>query len=296
MDGLNRQQLILLALLVSFVTSIATGIVTVSLMDQAPSSVTQTINRVVEKTIERVVTEPAKQQTASVVTKETVVVKADDAIISAIERNTGSVVRVREVTGEGKSAFAGLALVISRDGLIAADIAIAYRKTDSAGNAIAETYQGIFPDGRIFPLNLVYSDQNVGLIFFQTMLQDREKGAYAFKTPEFGQGELKLGQAVVAISGEDTNAVSTGIISNLIQRTVSKPADAATTTPQTIKELSAIRTDIRSTELVSGSVLLNLQGEVIGLNAGSLSSNRNIFLPIQKVLETEGKIPSAPSH
>ena len=36
MEHLNKQQLILLTLLISFVTSIATGIVTVSLMDQAP--------------------------------------------------------------------------------------------------------------------------------------------------------------------------------------------------------------------------------------------------------------------
>src|SRR3989338_1891737 len=104
MEHLNKQQLILLALLVSFVTSIATGIITITLMDQAPPGVTQTINRVVEKTIERVITEPTKQA-ATVVTKETLVVKADDLIIDAIERNTGSVVRIREATGEGRSNF-----------------------------------------------------------------------------------------------------------------------------------------------------------------------------------------------
>ena len=51
----------------------------------------------------------------------------------------------------------------------------------------------------------------------------------------------------------------------------------------------AIKTDIRSTELVSGSVLLNLSGDVIGINAGSLANNRNTFLPIQKVLEALSK-------
>lgn len=288
MESLNKQQLILLALLVSFVTSIATGIITVSLMDQAPAEVTQTINRVVEKTIERVVQEPAKQ-TASVVTKETFVVKADDAVIEAIEKNSGSIVRVREVIGDGQASFAGLGLVVSRDGLIAADISIAYRKTDSFGNTIAETYQGVFPDGRVFPLNIVYSDQSQGLMFFTAMLQDKEKGAYRFVVPRFGQGELKLGQAVVALSGEDSNAVSTGIISNLLQKTVQRPADSSTTTPQTVKELVAIKTDIRSTELVSGSVLLNLSGEVIGMNAGSVGSGRNVFLPIQKVLDALSK-------
>lgn len=293
MEHLNKQQLILLALLVSFVTSVATGIVTVSLMDQAPQGITQTINRVVEKTIERVVTEPAKQ-TAAVVTKETVVVKADDLVISAIEKNAGSVVRIREVKGEGQSNFAGLGLAVSRDGLIAADIGVAYRKTDSLGNPIAESYVGVFSDGRIFPLNIAYSDSSAGLIFFQVILQDKEKGVYRFKLSDFGFGELKLGQAVVALSGDDSSAVSTGIISNLVQKSVIKSSEA-TTTPQATKEVVAIKTDIRSAELVSGSILLNLQGEVIGLNAGSLSANRNIFVPIQKVLDVQGKITPSSS-
>ncbi|MEK7169964.1 MAG: hypothetical protein AAB767_01620, partial [Patescibacteria group bacterium] len=182
MESLNKQQLILLALLVSFVTSLATGIVTVSLMDQAPPGVTQTINRVVEKTIERVVQEPTKQAVA-VVTKETVVVKADDAIIGAIEKNTGSIVRIKEITGDGVSSFAGLGLVVSREGLIAADISVAYRKTDSVGNTIAKSYQGVFPDGRVFPLNIVSSSQERGLIFLSPIVKDKEKGVYRFTPP-----------------------------------------------------------------------------------------------------------------
>ncbi len=296
MEQLNKQQLILLALLVSFVTSIATGIVTVSLMDQAPPGITQTVNRIVEKTIERVVTEPSSQVAAAVVTKETVVVKADDLVIEAIQKNTGSIVRIREAKGEGRVSFSGLGLVVSRDGLIAADISVAYRKTDALGNAIAESYQGVFPDGRIFPLNIVYSDQSAGLIFFDVLLQDKEKGVYRFTSPQFGFGELQLGQAVVALSGEDTNSVSTGIISNLVQKTMPRPEAAATTTPQ-VRELTAIKTDLRSTDLVSGSILLNLSGEVIGINAGSLSANRNTFLPIQKVLDAIQKrnVSTSPS-
>jgi len=53
---LNKTQLILLSLLITFVVSIATGIVTVSLMQKAPKSVPQTINNVIQRTIEKVTT------------------------------------------------------------------------------------------------------------------------------------------------------------------------------------------------------------------------------------------------
>jgi hypothetical protein len=60
---LNKQQLILLAILLSFVISIATGITTVTLMEQAPSSVTMPITRVVQQTVEKIV--PASSNNSS---------------------------------------------------------------------------------------------------------------------------------------------------------------------------------------------------------------------------------------
>ena len=52
---LNKSQLIMLAILLSFITSIATGIVTVSLMQQMPVNVTAPINRIVQQTVEKIV-------------------------------------------------------------------------------------------------------------------------------------------------------------------------------------------------------------------------------------------------
>lgn len=56
-EDLTKTQLLLLTILVNFVTSIATGVLTVSLLDQAPPTVIQTVNRIVDHTIETVTTE-----------------------------------------------------------------------------------------------------------------------------------------------------------------------------------------------------------------------------------------------
>src|SRR5512141_3093112 len=53
-EELSKSQLILLTILVNFVTSVATGILTVSLLDHAPAFVTQRVNRVGERSIETV--------------------------------------------------------------------------------------------------------------------------------------------------------------------------------------------------------------------------------------------------
>ncbi len=81
---LNKPQLIMLALLLSFVTSIATGITTVTLMQQAPESVTVPINRVVRETVEKIVQVPGKD------TVRTVIVKEEDLVVDAIAKNEGA--------------------------------------------------------------------------------------------------------------------------------------------------------------------------------------------------------------
>src|SRR3989338_3579571 len=59
---LNKSQLILLAILLSFVTSIATGITTVTLMQQAPASVTVPVTRIVRETVEKIVPVESKSK------------------------------------------------------------------------------------------------------------------------------------------------------------------------------------------------------------------------------------------
>ena len=78
---LDKKQLILLCLLITFVVSIGTGIVTVSLMKQMPKSVPQTINNVIQRTIEKVTTVPAPTPTPST-KNDTSSTKDDSSLIS----------------------------------------------------------------------------------------------------------------------------------------------------------------------------------------------------------------------
>jgi len=113
MEELNKSQIVLLTLLVSFVTSIATGIVTVTLMDQAPRGVTQTINRVVEHTIERIV--PGEVKTTTVVKEVPILITEEQIISDLVQSESPGVVLI--TTDEGKTIL-GSAFLVSNDGLV----------------------------------------------------------------------------------------------------------------------------------------------------------------------------------
>src|ERR1700757_1800707 len=83
-EDLSKSQLLMLMLLVNFVTSIATAVLTVSLLDQAPATVTQTVNQIVDRTVETVATSSSPLATIiapPAVTKT--VIEGDDQLLPA---------------------------------------------------------------------------------------------------------------------------------------------------------------------------------------------------------------------
>ncbi len=272
MENLSKQQLVLLALLVSFVTSIATGIVTVSLLDQAPKAVTQTINQVIEKTIERVV---PSENTATVIreVKEIkVIVKEEEAIVKAIENISKSLVRISSIGPDtGSRYFVSLGLVISDDGLVI---------TDKSGISDAGAYDGDFSDGTKFELKLVARNENQKIAYLKAVGSNIEKYQFT-KAVLNSKDNLRLGQSVFSIGGINSNSLVRGTLISL---------------PKLQKEISFIETDMRITDEFTGASLVNSIGEVIGMRTRiSEISAKNAFIPIGNINTQLSEIASSTS-
>jgi len=269
MEKLTKQQIVLITLLVSFVTSIATGIVTVALMDQAPAGVTQTINRVVERTIEKVVTPPTTGNSAAVVTRETVVVKEDDKIVESVDKNKTSVVRIyTDVANSGdvqQKTFIGLGTIVSKEGLIV------------TGDVFADPYgkyQITLDNNKFFDV-IVLSKKDSDQLYFLKVKQDL-KNPVTFTPVSFSDSNnLKLGQTVIAWGGQSQNSVSTGIISSL----VGGLASSTTASSTAMTDITAINTNINLADTISGGPLLSLYGEAVGIRVSSGISDKYTFLP-----------------
>ena len=156
MEDLNKQQLILLTLLVSFVTSTATGIITFTLLQEAPVEVTNTINRVVERTIEQV----APTDSGKTVVKEVQIVSEEDSVLDSIDEVSKSVVRIKTLGSDGAEMVLGLGLVVSEDGVVVVDA----NSLSSGPN-----YTIYFQDGAKYPVTKSYKDPTGNLVFLNDL-------------------------------------------------------------------------------------------------------------------------------
>lgn len=293
-EKLTKMQIVMLTLLVSFVASIATGIVTVTLMDQAPPAIIQTLNRVVERTVERVVQDDSRQ-TATIITKETtVVVKEEDLITDSIDQNSKNLVRIYETLIDGtKGSFSGLGIVASRNGIIVTSPSI----IEEGSIYIIET-----ADGEVFNTQIIEAKEFTSLTFLSADLSEEDEKI--FPSAIFSRSNsFKLGQTVLSLTGEQRTDVAIGIISGLVKEdvVVDLPAQTGNTDsedsdaePKTIKVLSIIKTSIDGREVIVGSPLIDIFGEVVGISAGDETLNKTaLFTPINGIQSAISKIIKA---
>lgn len=245
MEDLTKQQLVLLTLLVSFVSSIATSISVVSLLNEEPQTITQTINRIVEKTIERVVPEEIRPNFTLLSPKSPLVASESDSTVVAVETNLPKMVTIwsGKTTGEEKIER-GLGFAVSSDGLVVTDKNILDEGTE---------YSASFPDRKTYQAVKVYTDKNSDLAILK--LRD-EKGENATITPfvSFAPNEPKLGAPVIALGGKEGGTVYQGIVSEKIK--------------------TRLVTSILFKQVDRGGPSFGIDGKIIGMNVITADEER----------------------
>ncbi|MBP9710873.1 MAG: trypsin-like peptidase domain-containing protein [Candidatus Pacebacteria bacterium] len=242
LEKLTKHQILLLTLLVSFVTSIATGIVTVSLMDQAPEGVTKIINQVVERTVETVV---PSTQGAAVATEKTVVVKQDELVPQSIATVQKSIVRI---VARGSDQLIARGIIIDSKGTTITD-----------GPALAagqvNQFEAILPSGARVPA------KPRGDLKSEIVQVDLTLGtSTGFVPAKFADSaKLTLGQTVLRIGGIGSDSVGEGVVAAL-------PTD-------TTKDV--IYASVSSA--TPGSVLITIFGEVIGMNTSTHATDQSAY-------------------
>lgn len=255
-EQLNKTQLILLTLLVSFVTSTATGIVTASIMQEAPPAITQTVNRVVERTVEKVVPGQAATVAVPVTKTETIVVKESEAIARGVARISPSVIRVYTASADAPT-FLSLGAVISSNGSIALDESAIGERPE----AIVEVGSGVRV--RAF---VTSRDSVSGVAFLSVATSTIDgKPVPAWKPIALSSQRPVLGQTIVSLSGKTALRLGQGILAST----------------ESLGEGGAqlLETDIAASLVMTGGLLIDTDGGVLGMSTGvSRAAGEGVFV------------------
>ena len=265
LEHLNKTQIIFLALLVSFVTSIATGIVTVSLVNQAPPQMQAAVNHIIERTIQQVT--PSSPSSAPTTIK-TVVVKSDDLAAQSIASVQKSIIRL--VSTDAPDILIARGIIIDAKG-----VAI----TDHGSLNPALSYLVILPDGSRVPASVLSSattTSSVALLELTLSTTTAPLVPATFADPS----KLQLGQTVIRIGGTGNDTVGAGVVAML------PPAnDTNKTTPRMLEASVSSATP--------GSVLITLFGEVVGIVTTESLSVGNDFYSMPSIFKAAAQSADA---
>lgn len=238
---LNRSQFVLLLLLLMFVTSISTAIVTVTLMDQSPQeTVAGTFNRVVERVV------PGATTTIVQIVKE--VEKSGpregELVAKASETVEPALVRVEVVSDKGRARL-GTGFLVA-EGLVATALS---NLPDDVSNLQVTRGSGAWPA----KVALVDKDNKIAIISFKAT------STLALVAFNYDTGLPKTGETSVSLAYADGGnpEISIGIVMGEI-----KTSGSASTSPNL--ESSVIRTSAVNSDTVGGPVI-NPRGDLLGI-------------------------------
>lgn len=244
LEKLTKHQIVLLTLLVSFVTSIATGIVAVSLMNQAPPGVTRTINQIVERTVQQI--SPVTQGAAATQVK-TVVVKDDDLAAQSIATVQKSIIRV---AAKGSDQLIARGVILDSAGVAVTDQAA----LDASG---VTDFEAILGDGERVPLSVRPQTGTTSPVATLDVAVGTSTGFAPATLAD--ASKLQLGQSIIRVGGMGRDVVGVGVIASLPGKN-SKNIEASVTSS------------------TPGSVIISLFGEVVGITtADSLAVGSDFY-------------------
>lgn len=207
--------------------------------------------------------------------------KKASPIIRAIQRALPSVVSLRMTSPEGSSEYAvshddavfeqsesqigGSGFFVSPNGIL-----VTNRHVVPDPHA---SYEAILQNGNAEPAQLLAYDPTADIAFLKINKRN-------LKPLRLGSARtLKLGEAVVAIGnafGQFANTVSSGIISGL-----SRSLIASLDQKGSVEELEGlIQTDAAINPGNSGGPLMNLKGEVVGINIATVMGAQSLGFAI----------------
>lgn len=233
---LNRSQFILLLLLLMFISSITTAIVTVTLMDQSPrAGMANTINRVIERVV------PGATTTVVKIIKETPNSTEGQQIVKAMETLSPTVVRLNQKTEKGN-------VILGTGFIVRPDLAVTSLK-----NVAGEAKEVLVEKGDLlWPAEIVKRDADNNIAFVKFNATSTLAGVNLTYGPTPASGETSVALAYSDSSGSE---VTTGIVMGSIKTT-------ATSTPNV--SIEVIRTGAVVSDNVGGP-LINTKGEIIGI-------------------------------
>ncbi|MEI8338159.1 MAG: hypothetical protein WCF92_03380 [bacterium] len=247
MDHLTKQQVILLALLVSFATAVATGITIFSLADNSTNpGVQQIAYRVIEKTISQVASDSPVRKIIPDIVQNTPAPTPQTLSISDIaDKTSGSLIRIyKTAIGTTTHDFVTLGVMTADNHIIAASVL----DLNTSLN-----YVTVLSDKKEYQITFV-KDLGAGLALFKMNDETAAKTIPTIKI--LSASKLKIGFNVVAIGGDQlSNVVSTGIIKQI------------TTVPLNGKDISVLTTDFKPTTSATSLILLDTNANLIGFYA-----------------------------
>lgn len=172
----------------------------------------------------------------------------------------------------------GSGFFVSKDGLIVTNKHVV---SDTKAS-----YSAITSQGETLDLKVVDRDPSMDIAVLKT-----KDSSNSYRPLRFGSSsQLKPGQKVIAIGnalGEFQNSVSVGVVSGLSRSIV---AGGASGNPQRLEQV--IQTDVAVNPGNSGGPLLNLSGEVVGVNVAIARGSENISfaLPANLVQEVVSSV------